>query len=134
MSDFHLHLKMMAIIQFNKITFKRCKLRKIPIQLEHVFMSFYSPYQIINSPFNLIFNRHTVSQYISSEPPPPHCLKYFIKPSIMISSASSSERNLTFSKNYIYKEEWKYSEWSLFLDYLIGIFSKFGTLKRHKYT
>lgn len=71
MSDFDLHLKMMAIIQFNKITFKRCKLKKIPIQLEHVFMSFYSPYQIINSPFNLIFNRHTVSQYISSEPPPP---------------------------------------------------------------
>lgn len=28
MSDFHLHLKMMAIIQFNKITFNRCKLKK----------------------------------------------------------------------------------------------------------
>lgn len=51
----------------------------------------------------------------------------------MIFSVSSLERNLIFLKNYIYKEEWKYSEWSLFLDYFIGIFLKFGILKRYKY-
>lgn len=51
----------------------------------------------------------------------------------MIFSVCSLERNLIFLKIYIYKEEWKYSEWSLFLDYFIGIFLKFGILKRYKY-
>lgn len=42
----------------------------------------------------------------------------------------------TFQKFILTKKNGNtvYSEWSLFLDYLIGIFSKFGTLKRHKYT